>query len=497
MKVMLLLKLILFVSLVSSANIHNEYFANNNNQDSLVLNFDSIHQESFVDSLYGELVNGEAELEYVKEKLISGELRLPESIEEVNEFQATTLIEQISELSNNDEIVQFFSNLKHNNFQYEATAKEARARKSHQAYMKYKAKLTLPNDNDTSDLSEDNPNLFGGIVTFAHFMHFDCFNPNFNSKNIDIAVVGAPFDTGTSYRPGARMGPHLIRSASRRLGEGITPVRSNGSPNSKLPRVNPYNQTSHNLTIIDCGDVPMTPFDNKIALNQLYRGLRSIHNHPSKQNSGSSKIIMLGGDHTVSLFGIRSAFEKFGQLAVLHFDSHIDTWNPNILGGGLKYNYESLNHGTFLHYAAEKGYLSKNHCSHIGLRAPYIVPEYDIDHDKKCGFQVITARDLDSLGTQKIVDQLKELVKDKPVYITVDIDVLDPSTAPGTGTMEAGGWTSRELLSVLDGLEGVNIVGGDIVEVSPPYDTNSEITSLAATSVVDSLLGLMIVNEIK
>ncbi|CQB90044.1 Guanidinobutyrase [Chlamydia trachomatis] len=153
----------------------------------------------------------------------------------------------------------------------------------------------------------------------------------------------------------------------------------------------------------------------------------------------------------------------------------------------------SLNHGTFLHYATELGYIETKGNYHVGIRAPYIDANYDKQHDADCGFHIIQANDIDKIGVQGIID---ELAKDPniPTYISVDIDVLDPAYAPGTGTMEAGGFTTRELLSILDGLKNkVNVIGGDVVEVSPPYDTNSEITSLAATSVVDSLLKLMIV----
>lgn len=366
---------------------------------------------------------------------------------------------------------------------------------SHQSYLRLSLKLRLPADDDTSDIS-GGINLFGGILTFGGFENFDCFDPEHFDKEIDIAIVGAPFDTGTSFRPGARFGPEAIRLGARRLYEGLTPVRGKGL-SSKLGRVDPYNPKSHNLTIIDCGDVPMTPFDNRIALHQLYRGQRAIHNHTTTHAPSipHPKVITMGGDHTITLMALRSTFEKYGKLAVLHFDSHIDTWDPKVLGGGIT-DYMSLNHGTFLHYAAEQGYLAQDHCFHVGLRAPYISPDYDIEHDHKCGFSTITARDLDTLGRDEIVATIKKAVGDLPVYISVDIDVLDPAYAPGTGTMEVGGWTTRELLSVLDGLEGIDVVGGDVVEVSPPFDSNSEITSLAATAVIDSLLGLMIVEAL-
>ncbi|OBA19132.1 Arginase/deacetylase [Metschnikowia bicuspidata var. bicuspidata NRRL YB-4993] len=373
---------------------------------------------------------------------------------------------------------------------------EQSARNSaHSGYLRLRAQVNLPHDDDTDDLSHGKT-MFGGIVTFGRFDTFDCYDPALYDSPIDIAIVGAPFDTGTSYRPGARFGPEAIRLGGRRLKEGVTPVRTNG-PGSKLGRVDPYNPKAHNLSIIDCGDVPMTPFDNRIALNQLYRGQRAIHNHTTsgKPLIPHTKILTMGGDHTITLMALRSAYEKYGRLAVLHFDSHIDTWDPKKLGGGIT-DYMSLNHGTFLHYAAENGYLEPHKCFHVGLRAPYIDPSYDQKHDEECGFNTITARDIDKMGTAGILSKLKETLGDIPVYISVDIDVLDPAYAPGTGTMEVGGWTTRELLTVIDGLEGLNVVGVDVVEVSPPFDTNSEVTSLAATAVMDSILGLLIVQTL-
>lgn len=430
--------------------------------------------ESYIDQLYGQLVSTSDSLHHRKMMMASGVVHHENHFAEVpNAFDGTFNLHQIEKLQ------------KHH--------KRAHRSNAHSGYLKYRLQVNLPQDDETDDLA--GLNLFGGILTFGGFDHMDCFNPQHYNLAIDIAIVGAPFDTGTSYRPGARFGPESIRLTARRLGEGITPVRGNG-PGSKLGQVDPYDRNNHNLTIIDCGDVPMTPFDNRIALNQLYRGQRAIHNHTvsGAKLISHPKVITMGGDHTITLMALRSAYEKYGKMAVLHFDSHIDTWNPKVLGGGIT-DYMSLNHGTFLHYAAENGYLEEGHCFHLGLRAPYINAAYDKKHDHECGFNTITARDLDRLGAQQIIETVKASVKDMPVYISVDIDVLDPANAPGTGTMEIGGWTGRELLTILDGLEGINLVGGDVVEVSPPFDTNSEITSLAATAVIDSMLGLMIVAE--
>lgn len=435
--------------------------------------------ESYIDSLYGEVVLTK-ESEELKSKLLAEGVSEPQT-------QHSYFVDDTQMVGSPWQIAQALQGMaeKHD---------KVKQQRAHEGYLRMRSKLNLPSDDNTEDLAGNSH--FGGIITFGHFETFDCFDPKLFDKPIDVAIVGAPFDTGTSYRPGARFGPEAIRLGARRLSQGYTPVRGNG-PESKLGKVDPYDRKNHNATIIDCGDVPMTPFDNRVALNQLYRGQRAIHNHTVSGRAlliKNPKVITMGGDHTITLLALRSAYEKFGKLAVLHFDSHIDTWDPKVLGGGIS-DYMSLNHGTFLHYAAEKGYLAKDHCFHLGLRAPYIKADYDIKHDRECGFQTITARDLDRLGKQAIIDRVKEVVGDMPVYISVDIDVLDPANAPGTGTMEIGGWTGRELLSVLDGLEGINLVGGDVVEVSPPYDSNSEITSLAATAVIDLMLGLILVQD--
>lgn len=345
------------------------------------------------------------------------------------------------------------------------------------------SQLHLPPLDYTDDLF--NPTMFGGIVTYAHFPHKNCF---VGDEKIDIAILGAPFDTGVSYSPGARFGPEGIRSASRRLvsvGDGM--------PKNYSYPLNPYNLVSHNYSIVDCGDVPMSPFDNRVALNQLYRGVHAIHQHSGNIES-VPKIITMGGDHTIALMAIKSAYEARGEkINVIHFDSHIDTWDPHFLGGGIS-DYMLLNHGTFLHYAHEKGYIGNTNY-HVGMRAPFIDDVFDPEHDAECGFKVIGIQDIDRHGIAGVVKQLRKNFTGKPVYVSVDIDVLDPAYAPGTGTMEIGGLTTRELLGILDGLQGLDVVGCDVVEVSPPSDTRAEITSLAATAVIESFLKLLVERE--
>lgn len=355
-------------------------------------------------------------------------------------------------------------------------------------------KIKFPEDDDTSDLNHP-ANLYSGIVSFAHLPVKQCFSES--DSLIDIAIVGAPFDSGVSYTPGARFGPNGVRQGSRRLGTGISPIRGN-SKSSKLWRLPIYDT---GLNLVDCGDVPMIPFDARIALNQLYRGQRAIHKHKTTKKSTNFKntrIITLGGDHTVSLMNIKSAYETFGDgvngLAVIHFDSHIDTWDPKVLGGGIT-EYASLNHGTFLHYAAEAGYVAKNHSVHVGIRAPFI-SSYDERHDIDCGFQSITSKDVDTLTPIGVGRKIKEIVGDRPVYLTFDLDTFD-ATMINSGTLEAGGLTSREVMTILDELDGIRLVGADIVEVNtPPNSMGTDISGLLAAQVVDELIGLMVVTEI-
>jgi len=211
--------------------------------------------------------------------------------------------------------------------------------------------------------------------------------------------------------------------------------------------------------------------------------------------SSIPRIITLGGDHTTTLAALRSTYERWGPVSVIHFDSHIDTWDPKVLGGGISH-YAGVNHGTFLHLAHEEG-LIRNDSIHVGIRAPVMRRKGDIRNDIRCGFEIIRARDIDKLGIDGTIKKIMERVGDSKVYISVDIDVLDPAFAPATGTSEVGGFTTRELLTILDGFEGMKVIGGDVVEVAPIYDSAGETTVLAAAEVAHSLLTLMVQTPVK
>ncbi|KAI0015601.1 arginase [Xylariomycetidae sp. FL0641] len=340
----------------------------------------------------------------------------------------------------------------------------------------------------SGDIDSPIANLpFKGLTTFANLPYRHCFGDDESDENrYDIAVLGAPFDTAVTARPGARYGPRGIRVGSERIDPDFAWSAYTGR--------NPFKSWA---TIVDCGDVPMTWLDNRVALAQLDKAHKVVSGRRARNETFSKtpRLVTLGGDHTTTLSALRSTHARWGPASVIHFDSHIDTWDPSVLGGGIS-DYAGLNHGTFLHIAHEEG-LIKNTSIHAGIRAPLARRKGDQRNDVRCGFATLTARDVDRLGVAGVVSRIKERVGGSRVYISVDIDVLDPAFAPATGTPEPGGWSTRKLLAILDGLDGLHVIGGDVVEVSPPYDTRGETTALAASEIALSIISLMVENTVK
>jgi agmatinase len=295
---------------------------------------------------------------------------------------------------------------------------------------------------------------FAGSGSFARLPEID------RVPDYQVAVLGVPFDNGTSYRPGARFGPMAVRQASRHLRPGHH-VELDCTPFSQIQ-------------VVDAGDVPVTPFSIDEAMAQ-------IGAHASELLRGDRQVIAVGGDHTVALPMLRSVVREHGQVALVHFDAHLDTWDT--------YFNQPTTHGTIFRRAFEEGLLVPEHSVHVGIRGP-IYGQADLDDDRRFGFRTIRASEVDDLGARGTIDAILDRVDGLPVYLSVDIDVLDPAFAPGTGTPEAGGLTSRELLRVLRGLTALHLVGADVVEVSPPFD-HGEITSLAAATVVFDLITLL------
>lgn len=297
---------------------------------------------------------------------------------------------------------------------------------------------------------------YAGAPTFARLPRID------EVARYDVAVLGAPFDGGVSFRPGARFGPSSIRQASRNLRPAYNPAL----------QVAPFRV----LQAVDAGDVPCNPFNIDEALQQ-------IDDEVGELIDEGQNIVTLGGDHTIALGALRAVARKHGPVALIHFDAHLDTWDS--------YFGADRTHGTVFRRAFEEGLLLPSSSVHVGIRGP-LYDAQDLVDDKSFGFSIIRATDFDRLGVDEIVRRVRGRVGDAAVYLSVDIDVLDPAFAPGTGTPEIGGFTSRELLALVRGLPGKQLVAADVVEVSPAYD-HAEITALAAATVAFEMMSLMAV----
>ncbi|ALG84894.1 agmatinase [Gordonia phthalatica] len=300
---------------------------------------------------------------------------------------------------------------------------------------------------------------FAGPATFARLPRIDEVDQT--ALEGGIAILGMPFDAGTSYRPGARFGPGHIRASSKLLrpfhpGLGVSPFAVH--------------------QVVDAGDLALNPFDIPEALATIESGVVALRRR-------GMRVITLGGDHTVALPILRAVAADVGPVAVIHFDAHLDTWDT--------YFGAPFTHGTPFRRASEEGLLDLRRCVHVGTRGP-LYSEHDLRDDAILGFRVITADDYETDGVAGVAETLRRRVGDGPVYVSVDVDVLDPAFAPGTGTPEAGGLSSRELLGTLRRLAGLNLLGADVVEVSPAYD-HAEVTGIAAAHIVYELLAVMAV----
>ncbi|KAF2152913.1 arginase [Myriangium duriaei CBS 260.36] len=342
----------------------------------------------------------------------------------------------------------------------------------------------LQDSKDTWDPNNITTAKYYGLSTFANLPYVHGLAPEGQPvEPYDIAILGAPFDTGTTGRSGARDGPTAVRHASQRI-----------HPEFNTSIYTQRNALSSWARIVDTGDVPLTPHDNILALDQLSQAHQILTSRPAASHTHRiPRVITLGGDHTTTLPALRTLRPIWGPLTLIHLDAHIDTWTPASLGASTIYS--SINHGTVFHHAAAEGLLSPKGSTHAGIRCALSSPQ-DMEHDRECGFTTITARDIDSLGVAGVVRRILDSVGGRKAYVSVDVDVLDPAFAPGTGTPEPGGWSVREVLGVLDGLEGVEVVGADVVEVAPAYDSRGQITGLAAAEVVKSLVGLMVAKPV-
>jgi agmatinase len=294
---------------------------------------------------------------------------------------------------------------------------------------------------------------YSGIRTFMRLPHVT------DLSGVDFAIVGVPFDTGGTYRVGARFGPEGIRQESMLL--------------------RPYNPALDVAIFdicsgVDYGDLPTVPGYLPESHQAITAGAATVF------ASGATPIF-LGGDHSVSLPLLRAAAAKYGPVALVHFDSHSDLWH-GYFGG-------KDTHGTPFRRALEEGLLDVRRSSQIGLRGSlYDAGDLNMSYD--AGFHVVTGPELHEQGVPKTIAQVRERVGDGPAYLTFDIDFVDPAFAPGTGTPEVGGFTGAECLQLVRGLVGVNFIGFDLVEVMPPYDP-AGVTSLLAANLVHEFISLI------
>ncbi|GAA1133718.1 agmatinase [Arthrobacter flavus] len=295
---------------------------------------------------------------------------------------------------------------------------------------------------------------YAGAATFARLPRLD------EVDRADIAVVGVPFDSGVSYRPGARFGSNHVRESSRLL-----------RPYNPALDISPFER----VQVADAGDMAVNPFN-------IHEAIETIQQNALDLTADGAKLVTLGGDHTIALPLLRAASERAGApVAMLHFDAHLDTWDTYF---GAEYT-----HGTPFRRAVEEGILDTEAISHVGTRGP-LYGVKDLEDDRRFGFGIVTSSDVFRQGVDEVVAKLRDRIGNRPLYISIDIDVLDPAHAPGTGTPEAGGITSRELLEILRGMRGMNLIGADVVEVAPAYD-HAEITGVAASHVAYDLVSLM------
>jgi agmatinase len=230
--------------------------------------------------------------------------------------------------------------------------------------------------------------------------------------------------------------------------------------------------------VADAGDLGVNPFDLQEAIETIDRAISDLR-------ADGTQVFTIGGDHTIALPILRSVARDAGPVAVLHFDAHLDTWDTYF---GAPYT-----HGTPFRRASEEGLIDLERSMHVGIRGP-LYSGRDLEDDAVLGFQVVRSDDFEVAGVAGVVERMRRRLANGPVYVSVDIDVLDPAHAPGTGTPEAGGLTSRELLNTLRALVGVEVIGADIVEVAPPYD-HAELTGVAAAHVGYELLSVMALNR--
>jgi len=279
-------------------------------------------------------------------------------------------------------------------------------------------------------------------------------------EGVDVVVVGIPFDSGTSYRSGARFGPRKIRGASLLLWGhnnvlGVSPLEV--------------------LSLVDYGDVGVIPVNIEATMQAITAEVGAVL-------EAGPTVIALGGDHSITLPLLRAHAARFGPLAVVHFDSHPDTWQG-------EFAEHPYSHGTPFRRAIEEGLIDTHAYIQVGIRGSTDSPD-DLPEAKKLGARVLTIDEAFDIGIPEVSRVIREAVGERRAYVSLDIDAADPAYAPGTGTPEVGGFSSYQMLQLVRGLRGLNLVGFDLVEVNPAYD-HGDITAILAANLAFEFLSLV------
>jgi len=294
---------------------------------------------------------------------------------------------------------------------------------------------------------------FGQLATFMLLPAAD------SPRDLDVALVGVPYDGGTSYRAGARFGPRAVREQSSLI-RTWHPVL----------KVHPFQR----LRVADCGDVDVVP----ISIERTYE---AVTRKMDEVMAGGAVPVCVGGDHSVTLPILRSVARVHGPVGIVHFDAHPDTWD--------EYFGSKFFHGTPFRRAIEEGHIDPRRMIQVGIRGPLYGAEDFAFHDAH-GIEVLRIEAIKERGTAWAGERFGRL-RGGPVYLSFDIDAVDPAYAPATGTPEVGGLSSYEALALVRALVGLSIVGADVVEVSPPYDGPGQITSLLAANLLFEIVSLL------
>lgn len=299
---------------------------------------------------------------------------------------------------------------------------------------------------------------FAGICTFGRTPHTT------TAVGADAAILGVPFDSSTSYRSGTRFGPRAIREQSLLLWG--------------------YNAAQHvapfrDQRVVDLGDVDIVPPDIVATNVRIEQAAAAVL-------ETGARLVTLGGEHSIALPLLRAHARRFGPLAVVHFDAHPDTWDSEYPG-------QLYSHGTPFKRAIEEGLIDTSAYVQVGIRGPVNGPE-DYRDALALGTRMITLDEFRQRTLADVSSEVRSIVAGRPLYVSLDIDAVDPAFAPGTGTPEVGGLTSYEMLQLVRGLRGLNAVGFDLVEVSPPYDP-TQITAILGANLAFEFLSLLAIQK--